>query len=271
MKAFAIKDDTVSESRELAYLLYYEMAKMFFIEIPEQTSEWEVPLLLSSFVKRKKYTVDAYWSKKWVQMRIIPPDRQNLGGILRENGLEEYDEFELLFILEGRCAQDDCYIEPVREDYVWQKMGDRFARKLKNAVPLEKQNVLLFFQDEMIKKCSLKEMLSERKEFQPLLNKPEAFGNLKILPGGQGICWGESLSISNEELYKMGQRIPLSTDDFNIFIEHEVISTAEAAKRLDCTRQNIEDLVRRHKLHPIKSMLKSKLFLNSEVEWRKWK
>ena len=87
MKAFAIKDDTVSESRELAYLLYYEMAKMFFIEIPEQTSEWEVPLLLSSFVKRKKYTVDAYWSKKWVQMRIIPPDRQNLGEILRENGL----------------------------------------------------------------------------------------------------------------------------------------------------------------------------------------
>ena len=69
----------------------------------------------------------------------------------------------------------------------------------------------------------------------------------------------------------MGEQIPLTPDDFNIYIEHEVISTAEAEERLNCTRQNIEDLIRRNKLHPVKTILKSKLFLNPEVELRKWK
>ena len=69
----------------------------------------------------------------------------------------------------------------------------------------------------------------------------------------------------------MEEQVPFTADDFNIYIEYEVISTAEAAKRLECTRQNIEDLIRRNKLHPVKRMPKSKLFLNSEVERRKWK
>ena len=117
MKAFAIKDDTVSKSRELAYLLYYEMPRMFFIEISEQTTEWEAPLLLSSFVK---------------------------GEILRKNGLKEYDEFSLLELSGGKCAQDECYIEPVSEDEVYEKMQDRFGKKVKNAVPLENYDILLF-------------------------------------------------------------------------------------------------------------------------------
>lgn len=270
MKAFAIKDDTVSKGRALAYLLYYEMPKMFFIEIPEQTTEWEAPLLLSSFVKKKMYTVDAYWSKKWVQQRVIPPDRQNLGEILRKNGMKEYDEFDLLMLAEGRCAQDECYIESVREHEVYEKMRERFSKKVKNAVPLAGQDVLLFFENDMVKKCSLKKTMAGKKEFFPICNNPGEFSRMKVLPGGHGICWGEALTISSEELYQMGEKVPLTPADFNIYIEHEVISTAEAAKRLNCTRQNIEDLIRRNKLHPVKTMLKSKLFLNSEVERRKW-
>ena len=42
-----------------------------------------------------------------MQQRIVPTDRQNLGEILRDNGLKEYDEFELLMLATGRCAQDD--------------------------------------------------------------------------------------------------------------------------------------------------------------------
>lgn len=271
MKTFAIKDSTVSREKPLAYLLYYEVPRMFFIEIPEETSEWEAPLLLSSFVKRKKYTVDDFWSKKWVQQRIIPPDRQNLGEILRENGLEEYDEFSLLLLAEGRCAQDDCYIEPVEPAEVYERMRERFGRKIRSAIPLPEENVLLFFENESVRKCSLEKKMSEKRQFQPLRNDPAAFARMKVLPGGNGICWGEFLSIPSEELYQMKEQVPLTAADFNIYIEHEVISTAEAAKRLECTRQNIEDLIRRNKLHPVKSMPKSKLFLNSEVERRKWK
>lgn len=76
MKIFAIRDEAASRQVDLAYLLYYERQKTFYIEVPKERSEWEVPLLISSFVKRGEYTLNAYWSKVWVQQRIIPADRQ---------------------------------------------------------------------------------------------------------------------------------------------------------------------------------------------------
>ncbi|WP_338055997.1 helix-turn-helix domain-containing protein [Thermanaerosceptrum fracticalcis] len=38
---------------------------------------------------------------------------------------------------------------------------------------------------------------------------------------------------------------------------------------LECSRQNIYDLIKRGKLRPIKEMAKDRLFLRSEVEARK--
>jgi predicted site-specific integrase-resolvase len=49
-----------------------------------------------------------------------------------------------------------------------------------------------------------------------------------------------------------------------------VITAAEAAEILGCSRQNIDDLAKRGKLHPIKSSAKTTLFLKSEVLKRNW-
>ena len=107
MKIFAIRDESSQEQKDLAYLLYYEQEKRFYIELPENADAWETPLLLDSFVKRGETTVNSYWSKIWVQQRIVPPDRQNIGEILRDNHLKEYDEYALLMLAMGRCAQDE--------------------------------------------------------------------------------------------------------------------------------------------------------------------
>ena len=95
MRAFAIRDEEEQRIKDLAHLIYYEKDKRFYIEVPDDADVWETPLLLASFVKRGKRTIDSYWSKVWVQQRIVPTDRQNLGQILKANGLEEYDEFQL--------------------------------------------------------------------------------------------------------------------------------------------------------------------------------
>ncbi|MBR0364095.1 MAG: helix-turn-helix domain-containing protein [Clostridia bacterium] len=64
--------------------------------------------------------------------------------------------------------------------------------------------------------------------------------------------------------------MPLSADDFASFVARRVITTAEACELLGCSRQNINDLVRRGKLHPVKAGGRTKLFLRSEVEQRRW-
>ena len=115
MKIFAIRDASADTQKDLAYLLYYEIDKRFYIELPEDADPWETPLLLSGFARKGENTVNAYWSRIWVQQRIVPPDRQNIGQILRDNGLSVYDEYALLMLSAGRCEQDDYYLVPMEE------------------------------------------------------------------------------------------------------------------------------------------------------------
>ena len=80
MRIFAIRDEELPKDETLAYLLYYEQAKCFYIELPDDADPWTTPLLLSSFLKRGEYTINAHWSRMWVQQRIIPSNRQNLSS-----------------------------------------------------------------------------------------------------------------------------------------------------------------------------------------------
>ena len=47
MKIFVIRDETDNARKDLAYLLYYETDKRFYIELPEDADPWETPLLLA--------------------------------------------------------------------------------------------------------------------------------------------------------------------------------------------------------------------------------
>ena len=53
------------------------------------------------------------------------------------------------------------------------------------------------------------------------------------------------------------------------FVRHRIVNTGEAGRILGCSRQNIDDLTRRGKLHPIRQDEKNKLFLRNEVIQRK--
>ena len=237
MKIFAIRDESSQEQKDLAYLLYYEQEKRFYIELPENADAWETPLLLDSFVKRGETTVNSYWSKIWVEQRIVPPDRQNIGEILRDNHLKEYDEYELLMLAMGRCAQDDYYLVPIDEKDLPEEITKRFSKRIEDVLPLENHCLLVFFRDGAVKKCNLQKHFEKTKDTM---------------------------------LYRIGKSVPLTAADFRNFAAHRVINAAEAAEILGCSRQNIIDLTKRGKLHPIKASEKSTLYLKSEILKRNW-
>lgn len=270
MKIFAIRDELAPISKDLAYLLYYELEKRFYIELPENADPWETPLLLDSFVKRNQMTVNSYWSKVWVQQRIIPTDRQNLGEILRDNNLKEYDEFELLMLAMGRCAQDDYYLVPIEEEDLPAEIARRFATRIEDVLPLDNFCLLVFFRDGMIKKCDLRAHFEKSKAFGILLKKPAYFETVQMQTGGYGVSWDVNMTLSDAMLYRIGKKIPLTVADFRNFVVHRVINATEAAEILDCSRQNIVDLTKRGKLHPIKASEKNTLYLKSEVLKRNW-
>ena len=113
-----------------------EITYTFHIEISENVDEWEAPLILSSFVKRGVRALDPYWSRVWVEQRIVPRDRQNLGMILKENGLKEYDVHRLLILADGRCAQDECFIVPLKAASFPQELCRRLGETLSCIVPV---------------------------------------------------------------------------------------------------------------------------------------
>ena len=261
MKIFAIRDETDNTGNDLAYLLYFETDKRFYIELPEDADPWDTPLLLSSFARKGEHTINAYWSKQWVQQRIVPPDRQNIGQILRDNGLETYDEYRLLLLAGGRCEQDDCYLAPIPESALPLKIIRRFQQKMDDVVPLPNHSLLAFFRDGTVRKCKLEAYFEKTQRFSILAQRRDYFTRVRMQPGGYGVEWDENLSISYSALYKMGQRVPLSADDFKAFVSERIIDAAEAAEILNCSRQYIHELVKTAKLHPVKISEKQTLFL----------
>lgn len=51
VRAYAIRDD-LYPGKNLAYLIYYEKEKQFYIEIDDTADEWELPVSLSPFKKK---------------------------------------------------------------------------------------------------------------------------------------------------------------------------------------------------------------------------
>ena len=249
MKIFAIRDESAQEQKDLAYLLYYEQEKRFYIELPENADTWEIPLLLDSFVKRGETTGNSYWSKIWVEQRIIPPDRQNIGEILRDNHLKEYDEYALLMLAMGRCAQDDYYLVLIDEKELPEEITKRFSKRIEDVLQLEKYCLLVFFRDGTVKKCDLQKHFEKAKTFQILLKKPDYFQHVQMQTGGYGVSWDVNMTISDTMLYRIGKSIPLTMEDFRKFVACRVINVAEASEILGCSRQNIIDLTKRGKLH----------------------
>ena len=122
-----------------------------------------------------------------------------------------------------------------------------------------------------MKKCDLQKYFEKTKVFQILLRKPEYFQHVHIQTGGYGVAWDVNMTVPDTMLYRIGENVPLTMEDFRAFAAHRVINAAEAAELLGCSRQNIIDLTRRGKLHPLKSSEKSTLYLKSEILKRSWR
>lgn len=264
MKISVIRDDKIA-GKNLGYLFYYEQPGKFFIEIPGSIDEWEAPMILSSFVRRGIRSVDAQWSEVWVQQRIVPVDRQNLGQILRDNGLSEYNPYQLLMLGHGRCAQDNCYVKNIKEPDLPDEIRERQMHKVESVVPLSEEKLLLGFRDGMMQIIRKDFCAGFHRRLTAYFRAVHSFKEAAVEAGGNGITWGDGLTIPAEELYHPEMQIGLTRDDLDHYFVREILTTTEACSMIGCSRQYLDELVRRKKLHPVKSDVRNRLFRRSEI------
>ena len=244
MKISVIKDE---DNNSLGYLLYYEYDSSFVVELPENADEWKTPLLLSSYVKRKRFTVYPEDALMWVKERIVPSSRQNIASILKDSNLKEYDEYKLLMMNDGRCSQDNYYLESCNS--IPSFITERQKLLIKDFLILENRDLLIFFNND------------ESRIYKIETN----YETISISAGGYGLLIDENRFIDNMHIYNNSTILNIKYADFISFVRNNVLDATEAAGLVKCTRQNIKDLKDKGKLKSVKENSKYSLFLKSDV------
>ena len=263
MNVFEIRDNDII----YGYLFYYKNKKAFYIELNSNITKEDSTIFFYHFIDKKQYSIDSYWSKLWVVQRVVPIDRQNIGDILKSSHMKEYDEYLLLIKNDGRCSQDDLYINKVDYSSISKEIKERFVFRLEDVI-VSKNSLLCFFKDESCKRITFDVLISINETYKSLLTNEELVDNFVIQPDGYGIIFNDSFLISNMELYNYGIDVDVDITDFTNYVNYRLLNTTEACKLLDCSRQNINDLVKRDKLHPIRVDERNYLFSKNEIEQR---
>ena len=270
MKIYEIYDRENEIS--IGTLLYYEKSRTFIIELQDYLDEWTAPLLdewtapllLTSFVKKGIFTIPRDISLLWVQERIIPSGRQNIGMILSNHKLKEYDEMTFLEKSGGRCSQDSLYIRKLTQmpDYA----AIRRRKNLKDCVLCADYTLLCFFLDGSVKKVDLSTFANDdQPNIEKILRNDRLYNSGRITAGGYAVTFNDSMDLSASSLYKNGTDIPLTLEDFYSFVKKNVLDTTETCDALQCSRQNLAYMVKKGHLAPIKEDVQGNLYLKGDV------
>ncbi len=251
-----------------AFLLYFENSDQYIIELTENCEDLQLPLILSSFAKKGILTIGPAWSRRFVETRIIPHERQNLGAILRRYGLKEYDTSRLLELSKGRCAQDDFAILSVKQ--LPDSLISRQADCLKEAVYLHDGILMTELFDKRIVFYDLSPLILSDQRFSFAKDDPERIKEAEIIAGGYGIHWNEAVYLMKEELSPLTVSYHPDSDDLRRFYDSVVLSTSEVCKLLRCSRQYINSLIRANRLIPYRKLDNIQLFQKGDIRKLLW-
>ena len=109
LRSFALHDGALGDM-QVGTFTYDTAARQFSMTISKDIPIDDLPLSLEGFVFRGKRELSHEDTLRWIRGRICPPGRHNIREILRDNGLEEYDEFGLLMVTKAACGKDELYL-----------------------------------------------------------------------------------------------------------------------------------------------------------------
>lgn len=276
MKIYEIIDE--ENKLSVGTLLYYEKERTCIVELQEYLDEWTAPLLFTSHVKRGIFTIPRDFSFLWVHERVIPSGRQNIKDILNTHHMKSYDEMRFLEISEGRCSQDALYIK--KADHLPEYVIKRQQHNITECIFLNDCTLLCFFADGSLRKIPLDELKSTISDpvnfFDPaddlnkVLRNEKLYRTGQVGTGGYFVTFNNSIDIPAGALYKAGVEIPLSLEDFNTFVQKNILDTSQSCDLLECSRQNLSYLVNQKRLTPVRENARGNLYLKGDLLKSKW-
>lgn len=129
MRTFEIIDSERDDKRPCAVMTCDQATETFEAVVADWAGPNDVPLTFMPFVEKGQRQIPSKWVRAWIDERIAPPSRQNIGQILRAHSLDRYDACELLVSGEGRSSQDDFYLHETTKGYrEMARLGEEIGR-----------------------------------------------------------------------------------------------------------------------------------------------
>lgn len=266
MKIYAIYDKEIYRNMALGYLFYYEKANEYIIELNDCLDEWEAPILFQGLVKKKIYTVPKDISLLWIRERVIPSGRQNIGSILKNAKMKEYNEMALLALSKGRCSQDNCYIEEIASEELPEEIRKRSDKNITECFPTEDKQIICLFFDNTVRKVDLSLLAAHNRDVLYILKNDDLLYSVKVGVGGYSISFNDTIEIASSTVREEGTLLPISANDIWGFVRTNVVDTTTACDMLQCSRQNLSYLLKTKKLAPIICGTKENLYTKGSVE-----
>ena len=101
------------DNKQVGTFIYDTGSKKFAMTIADDIAKDDLPLSLEGFAVRGKYNLSHEDTLRWIRGRICPPGRHNIRDIIKDNGLDEYDEYKLLMLTGAKCDKDALFLRSV--------------------------------------------------------------------------------------------------------------------------------------------------------------
>ncbi len=196
-----------------------------YIELNEGLDSY--PIFFDIFIKKNKFIIESYWTRKWIEERVIPESRHNIKDILKDNGFKYYNEILMIIASRAHSSMDDNYLKQIKYEEVSDCVKERRKHLIKDFIYLkEKSKVIVFFDNNESKMIYLKTINNK-----PFIN---TFGSELISTSYE--------FYSYDDIYKNGKDTPLLYDDLLNYINDNILSTNAIIKKYDYSRQSVNKL-----------------------------
>ena len=267
MKIFAIKNPDLGKDVDLGYFFYYDKLDDCYIELNDTLDAWDFPFILDSFAKQNRWVVNQKYTRLFISQRIIPSDRQNIGMILKDNGLEVYDEIQLFLLADGRCAQDECYIKQIPFEQLPLNIRKRRKRMIVSAKNISAGRYLVGFVDNKIGLWEADRCAFISRQVRRLLTYKNRLSALQAVSSGFELRWDEDAAgISYDAVYENCEFLPVDMESLERFTIGNLVTTQDIINEMGCTRQNINDHVKRGRIRSVDLNAKTQIFSRREYQ-----
>ena len=235
MKIYAIRD----KLNVYGYIFSNNEHNNYYMEINDRTDNHSV--FFHIFLEKGERVINKDWTKRYVEERTIPIDRQNIVDILRDAKMKYYNELLLFIKAKGKSSMDNYYLEEVEYGEIVDSVKLRREKMILDFI-FDNDKLIIFFKDGVTKVYYIK----DEEELKYISNE-EPF--LSIF--GEEIIFNSRVRYTYDYLYNNGKEVDFSYQSLRNYMNKNIYKTGDVTSTLGCSRQYVYILKEDDKLKPM--------------------